>query len=144
MKKGPKLIEYDHNGNPMHLVRGDKLQSLLQGKFLDAQESNTVSLVEFKTEYFPYEFWTKDSARAEKDGWGLEAGNQWVVLKTNDGKYLTDNSGGHMRHEDGEGKPLQKFNYHGWEGDKVGIVGYNDKWASCNGEKMEMYHDTMY
>ena len=34
INKGPNEIEYDHLGNPMYLVKGNHLQSLVQNKFL--------------------------------------------------------------------------------------------------------------
>jgi hypothetical protein len=85
---------------------------------------------------FPYEFWSGKTSRGENTGNGLTAGNEYIVLKNmNSGKYLTDNNGGHWRHENKETKK-QKFTYEVVSGTEVAIKSYAGKYGSCNGSKV--------
>lgn len=65
-KSGPNDIEYDSNGKPMYLMKGQQLESFLQA------QDNAVSLANtWDTSIMPYQFWTKRTARGENRGRGL-------------------------------------------------------------------------
>ena len=138
-KMNPKKvnsIEYDSEGHPMHLVGGDQLESFIQ-YFNDGLVDNTQSLTDYNTEFFPYEFWTAPNSRGENAGQGLKAGNSYIVLRNQDsGKDLTDNHGGHWRHENSfEGK-RQKWTYEKVSNTEIAIKSYAGKYGSCNGNKI--------
>ena len=127
---GPKEIEYDSHGNPMYLMKGQKLESFLQS------QSNAMSLFS-DTSVIPYAYWTKKTARGENTGRGLEAGSDYFVLQSHSGNYFSENDGGHVDHKSSTGKDI-KWTYEdlGTKDGKLAIKNYNGQYLRCDGSKL--------
>ena len=132
----PNEIEYDVDGNPMYLMKGEELESLLQS------QSNAMSLFA-DTSVIPYHFWTKRTARGHNDGRGLEAGSDYFVLKSHDGRYMSENWGGHVRYES-RLDLMEKWTYepnHGSPDGQVAIRNSNGRYMRCDSWKMYVDRD---
>lgn len=139
-KSGPNDIEYDSNGKPMYLMKGQQLESFLQA------QDNAVSLANtWDTSIMPYQFWTKRTARGENRGRGLQAGSDYFVFKSYEDKYLSRNDGGHMKHKDQTNSQI-KFQYRRVQSSndgQVGIRAYNNKYMRCDGKKLYCDRDNL-
>ena len=94
-ESGPKLIEYDADGNEMRLLRGPELIQLFG---YDDPVDNLISMrdaEEWERSFFPREFWTQTTANGETEGCGTQEGSyDNIVLKSSFGGYLSADAAG--------------------------------------------------
>jgi hypothetical protein len=70
---------------------------------------------------------------------GVAPGNNFLVFKSHQDKYLSHNGGGHMRADRGESANWEKFTPVYLGGNRVAIKGTNNQFMCCNqGKNVQM------
>merc|ERR1719331_417487 len=89
---------------------------------------------------FPSHMWTQYTQAGKKAGYGVEVGNQRVIMKSHHKKWVTMNTPagtGMMANRPGVG-PWEKFSVHSHGGDLVSLKADNGKWVTCEAGSKKM------
>jgi hypothetical protein len=131
---GPKLIEYDVNGNELTLMQLFNSPSSLNN-FWAKNEDEIDQKVK---DVFPKQFWTKYTATGETTGYGVEEGFGALAIKTSHGKFWGVYNREKLLASSERAGPWEKFSPIIHAGNLVSLLSDDGSLVSCQNDAFSL------